>query len=389
MNWLDIGIAIALVIAVWHGIALGLVRQAGSTIGLVGGLFLGAFIETKVAHLAHAPATRAGVALGVLWGSAVIFWSLGEWIGALAKRRLQHWHFDGIDEALGAVIGAGTVLAIIWLGAAGVGSLPLPTLQQQVHRSRIVATVTQHLPPAPDVIARIGHIINPNGFPQVFTGLEPSIDPNAPLPDMGELSAAVQADQASVVKIEGRGCGGIVEGSGFVARNDLVLTNAHVVAGVKQPQVLDGSGLHDATTIWFDPNLDVAVLHVANLHDTPLHIRTQQVTNGTAAAVMGYPGGGNLTVGPARILETLDATGRNIYNQGNTVRTVYSIKATIRSGNSGGPLIAKNGDVIGLVFARSTQYDTAGYALAMQAVQSALNASANRTAAVDTGACAL
>jgi len=389
MDWLDVGIVIALIGAMWHGIALGLVRQVGSTIGLVGGLFLGAYIETKLSHIAHTPTTRAALALGVLWGCMGIVWSAGEWLGMLAKQHIQAWRVNRIDGALGALIGGITVLATVWLGVAALdGVLQNSVLQQQIHRSRVVATLNQSLPPAPNFVARIGHIINPNGFPQVFAGLEPTVSTDAPLPDLGELTAAVQADQHSVVKIEGRGCGGIVEGSGFVAKTGIVLTNAHVVAGVSRPQVVDVNGEYSATVVLFDPNLDLAVLRVDNLKDAPLPIDSNTAPNGTPAAVLGYPGGGDLHIGTARILQSLEAMGRNIYGQGTTTRLVYSVKATVRPGNSGGPLIAKNGNVIGIVFAESTVNDQTGYALAMHAVSAELAQGATRTLAVGTGACA-
>jgi len=222
---------------------------------------------------------------------------------------------------------------------------------------------------------------------------EVGLDGDAPfraqlVDDKRQLMRAVQADQHSVVKIEGRGCGGIVEGSGFVAKTGIVLTNAHVVAGVSRPQVVDVNGEYSATVVLFDPNLDLAVLRVDNLKDAPLPIDSNTAPNGTPAAVLGYPGGGDLHIGTARILQSLEAMGRNIYGQGTTTRLVYSVKATVRPGNSGGPLIAKNGNVIGIVFAESTVNDQTGYALAMHAVSAELAQGATRTLAVGTGACA-
>ncbi|HEY8999253.1 MAG TPA: MarP family serine protease [Candidatus Saccharimonadales bacterium] len=388
MNLLDVAILIALIVAMWHGIGLGLVRQLGSTVGLVGGLFLGAFLETKLTHLAHTPTTRAALALVVIWGVAALCWSAGEWLGALLKYELRGQLINRLDGALGSIIGGITLLLAVWLGASVFGNAPLTALKQQIHTSRIVATLNSELPAVPNLLGRIGNIIEPNSFPQVFTGLEPSVSTNAPLPNIGELNAAVAADQASVVKIVGNGCGGIVEGSGFVAGNGLVATNAHVVAGVAHPEVLDGNGMHDATVVWFDPNLDFAVLRVSNLKGAPLTIDTKAASNGTAAAVLGYPGDGSFTAGAALVLEQFEAVGRNIYNQGQTTRSVYSIKATVRPGNSGGPLVEKDGDVIGVVFAESTTNNQVGYALAANAVHSELAQASSRTAAVGTGACA-
>ncbi len=388
MNLLDLAIIVALIVAMWHGIGLGLVRQVGSTLGLVSGLFAGAWLETKLIHLAHTPTAKALLALLVIWGVAAAFWSAGEWLGALAKFELHGDIINRLDGALGSIIGGVTLLLAVWLGASVFGNAPLMWLKEQIHTSRIVATLNDDLPAAPNLLGRIGNLIEPNAFPQVFTGLEPSVSTNAPLPDMGELNAAVAADQASVVKIVGNGCGGIVEGSGFVAGNGLVATNAHVVAGVTHPTVLDGNGTHDATVVWFDPNLDFAVLRVGHLKGAPLVIDTKAASNGTAAAVLGYPGDGSFTAGAALVLEQFEAVGRNIYNQGQTTRSVYSIKASVRPGNSGGPLVEKDGDVIGVVFAESTTNNQVGYALAANAVHNELAQASLHTAAVSTGACA-
>jgi S1-C subfamily serine protease len=388
MNLLDLAIIVGLIVAMWHGIALGSVRQLGSTIGLVGGLFLGAFVETKLAGLAHTPTTKALLALVVIWGIAAFCWSAGEWVGAKAKYDLRGHVVDRLDGALGSIIGGITLLLAVWLGAAVFANAPLVGLQQEIRSSRIVASLNDSLPAAPNLLGSIGNLIDPNGFPQVFTGLEPSVSTNAPLPNMGVLNAAVAADRASVVKIVGQGCGGIVEGSGFVVGNGLVATNAHVVAGVTHPQVLDGNGTHEATVVWFDPNLDFAVLRVSNLKGAPLNVDTKAATNGTAAAALGYPGDGAFTAQAALVLEQFEAVGRNIYSQGQTTRAVYSIKATVRPGNSGGPLIDQSGDVIGVVFAESTTNNQVGYALVSSSVHNEISQAATKTTAVGTGACA-
>jgi len=191
-----------------------------------------------------------------------------------------------------------------------------------------------------------------------------------------------------VVKIEGRGCGGIVEGSGFVAGDGLVATNAHVVAGVAQPMILDANGEHHASVVWFDPNLDFAVLRTSNLAGAPLRIAATTVGQGTSAAVLGYPGGGDFTASPAAVLDAFTAVGRNIYNQGVTRRNIYSVKATVVPGNSGGPLVLQDGSVAGVVFAQSTVYDQVGYALTTQAISQELAAASTQTQGIATGSCA-
>jgi S1-C subfamily serine protease len=389
MDWLDLIIIILLLGAFFRGIQLGLTRQVGSTLGFFGGLFLGAFLGDKLlVRLAQTASARAFFSVLLTLGCAMICSTFGEYIGTILKYHMRAKRIDKLDQGLGGIIGGVTILVGVWLGAALFANLPANAIQTQVHNSAIVAALDRSLPAAPDVIGRIGHLVVPDGFPQVFTGLEPSVNTNAPLPSMGSLTAVVQHDEPSVVKVEGRGCGGIVEGSGFVVGNDLVATNAHVVAGILNPYVLAGSGAQAATVVWFDPNLDFALLRVPDLNEAPLSIVSQTVANGTSGAVLGYPGGGPFSAVPAAVLQEFTADGRNIYNQGNTTRNVYSIKATVVPGNSGGPLINKQGSVIGIVFAQSTTYNQVGYALTTTQFLQELHQESKNTQPVGTGQCA-
>lgn len=388
MNLLDVLIVFGLIFAFVHGFSLGLVRQLSATLGFISGVFIGALVQNHIVHLAHTATSRAILSLTIIWSVAALFLTLGEWLGWLIKARITIKLINKIDRELGAVVSGVTLLLVVWLGAAGFMNLPLRGLNQQIKGSHIIAALNEHLPGTPGIINRISRLVEPNSFPQVFTGTEPAANTNVSLPPTGDLTAAVAADQASVVKIEGLGCGGIVEGSGFVAGSGLVATNAHVVAGVKKPAVLDGGGEHSAQVVWFDPNLDFAVLRVQGLSGKVLSIHQQVVPNATPGAVLGYPGGGSFTANPAAIIEEFEATGRNIYNEGNTIRNVYSVKADIEPGNSGGPLIAEDGSVIGLVFAQSTTYQHVGYALTIQAPAQELKQASASMQAVDTGTCA-
>jgi len=389
MNWLDLFIILFLITAFIRGMEVGFIRQFCSTAGFLGGLFLGTLVESKIVAHAHSPEAKAVLALAVIGGCASLLWGIGEYVGLRLKFIIGDGNIiDKLDKIFGSLLAAATLLATVWLGTAVFRNLPAGMWQQQIRSSRIVAILNRDLPSAPSVVTRLGHLIDPNGFPQVFTGLEPSVNTDAPLPNMGELNTAVTQDRPSVVKIEGTGCGGIVEGSGFVVSSDEVVTNAHVVAGVAQPLVADQGGAHHATVISFDPELDIAILRVSHLTGKPLALTGQTAANGTAAAVLGYPGGGGFSAGPAAIIEAFTATGRNIYNQGSTTREIYSLKGDVEQGNSGGPVITKDGSVIGVVFAKSTSYNQIGYALTMQSVIQEINQATGNTAAVDTGSCA-
>lgn len=389
MNWFDALIVLLGIGAVLRGLEMGLVRQLGSSAGFFGGLFAGAALGGYfLKDSTMSTTSRVALSLLMTFGTAMILSSIGEYGGVSLKQRIQRYKIDTVDRVLGSALGCVTLLAAVWLGASFMGSLPSPFIQKQVKTSSIIAALNKELPAAPGIVSKFGHIIEPNGFPDVFTGLEPRVNTNTPLPSIGELDNAVQQDRASVVKIEGHGCGGIVDGSGFVAGNGLVATNAHVVAGVSNPMIIDANGEHRTTVVWFDADLDLAVLRASNLAGKPLTLRQQNAANGSSAAVLGYPGGGDFTADPAAIIDTFTAVGRNIYNQGETKRDVYSVKANVVPGNSGGPLVAEDGAVIGVVFAQSTTYDQVGYALTMQRVMQEINQASAHTQAVATGSCA-
>lgn len=384
----DVLIIIFALSALLRGHQMGFVRQIGSTAGFFGGLFLGAWLEPYTVSLAHSQTTKAFVTLLTTLGCALVFLTVGEYVGLRLKQRVRMKSINSFDNVIGGFLGAVTLFLSAWLVAAFAISLPLPSLQSALHNSRIISAMNKQLPPAPTLIADLGHLIDPNGFPQVFIGSEPNPRGNISMPSSGDLQAAVARDQASVVKVEGKGCGGIIEGSGFVVAPNEIATNAHVVAGISQPYVEDGNGVHSATVIWFDPNLDFAVLRVNGLAGHELAIDSGKVNSGTAAAVLGYPGGGPFTAGTAAVLDEFTATGRNIYGSGSTDRDVYEIQASVIPGNSGGPLVVQNGSVIGVVFAESTTYQHVGYALTTGQIINEINQATSQNRAVSTGQCA-
>ncbi|MEJ0073672.1 MAG: trypsin-like peptidase domain-containing protein [Candidatus Saccharibacteria bacterium] len=258
-----------------------------------------------------------------------IFMSGGEWIGLRLKEKLTSQHrIDTFDGGLGSVMSVVTLLFAVWLGASILVLGQANGFQQALKNSRILSVLDEHLPPATKVLGSLNQLIDPNGFPQVFRGLEPNPG-TAQLPSLGSFDPVVAAARASVVKVEGTGCGGIVEGSGFVIAPDEIATNAHVVAGVASPKVLDDNGLHNTRVVWFDPNVDLAVLQVKDLAGKPLMLNANEQANNTPGVVLGYPGGGSFDAQPAAVIDHFTALGRNIYGQGATARDVYSLKAKV------------------------------------------------------------
>jgi S1-C subfamily serine protease len=176
------------------------------------------------------------------------------------------------------------------------------------------------------------------------------------------------------------------EGSGFVYARERVMTNAHVVAGIDEPTVrVGGVGrAYEATVVLFDPEKDVAVLRVPGLRAPVLRF-DDEAARGDAAVVAGYPQDGGLDLQAATVANRVRATGQNIYNDGTVTREVYSIRSTVRPGNSGGPLLTTEGRVFGVVFARSTSDAETGYVLTAEEVSGDAERAARATAPVDTG----
>jgi len=386
--WLDLVILLLITGGIYRGWLTGFTQQFWSSLGFFIGLLLGRILEPYAINLAHSPSGRVLVTLVTFLGCGLICLSIGEYIGMHFKFKIKDNGINKLDNSLGSFVSVLAAIFSIWLLASLALTLPNNSLRSLVRSSYIISALNQILPPAPKIISSLGNLIDPNGFPDVFIGNEPVPRNDVNLPALGEFAAAVSADRDSVVRIKGQGCGGVVSGSGFVVKKGLVATNAHVVAGISNPYVQDVSGTHRASVVLFDPNLDFAVLRVGNLAGKPLAVSPDKVQTETPAAILGYPGGGDFNVGPAAILEQIRASGRNIYGDGYTLRDVYEIQGTVVPGNSGGPLIAKDGSVIGIVFAESTTYKNVGYALTTSKAIQEINQTTTSASAVSTGRCA-
>jgi S1-C subfamily serine protease len=387
-NLLDLIILLAIVAAIVRGLTAGLVRQFFSLSGFIGGLIVGAVVALHASIFALNPLFKGIIIIVIVLVVTALLSALGEFIGQYLAQKEKRLHLGRVDNALGGIFGAIMVLAGTWLIAGMLVGTPYQGLNQLINGSETVKLLDQELPPAPSILARLERTVDPNGFPQVFAGIEPA--PTGPVTPatVAQVASAVAADRASTVKIQGYGCGGIVSGSGFVVRPGLVMTNAHVVAGIGNPVVIDDNGRHQAEVVEFDPNLDIAILKVSNLAGAPLYLASADATPGTQAIVLGYPNGGPFTAAAGGVIDERLATGRNIYNAGLTDREIYELQAIIQPGNSGGPLVAPDGTVLGIVFARSETNSNLGYALTSLEVLPRLNEATHATGSVSTGACA-
>lgn len=387
MNLVDLVVLAVVAIAAVQGLRLGAILQVLTFGGFWIGLTLGALLASVTTTWAHSTIARAVVALATMLGVAMLFGVTGRLVGGRLVRRVHRGRLGPVDSALGVVVAVVATLLAAWLVASTLVNSSFEGLNASIAGSRIIRTLDTVLPAPPSVFSRVQGFLTDEGFPPVFAQLAPASAGPVPPAAVAQVASAVAVAGPSTVKIVGVGCGDVQEGSGFVVAPDLVVTNAHVVAGIPHPAVVDGAGDHPTTVVLFDPSYDLAVLRVPGLGGRPLALDPVDVGRGEPAAVLGYPGGGPFTVVPAGVMAQFSAEGRDIYGQGLTVRDVYEVQAVVRPGNSGGPLVEPDGTVIGVVFSRSTINGDVGYALTSPGVLTRVGRAERLSAPVGTGAC--
>jgi S1-C subfamily serine protease len=388
VNVVDVVVVAVVVLAAVQGLRLGAIVQVLSFGGFWIGLYLGARLASVTIHWAHSQTARTAVALLTMLGVAVLCGVAGRVIGNLAFRRVHRGTLGKVDSAFGVVVAVVASLLAAWLLANTLVNSSSLSLNASIDQSRIIRSLDSVLPAPPSVFSRVQGFLSSEGFPPVFAQLAPASAGPVSLPGSSQLNEAVRLAGPSTVQIVGDGCGQIQEGSGFVVGPGMVVTNAHVVAGIARPMVKVAGAQYPTTVLLFDPSYDLAVLRVAGLHEPSLVLDPDPSSRGVQAAVLGYPGGGPFTVAPAGVMAAFEAEGRDIYGQGLTVRNVYEIQAVVRPGNSGGPLVQPDGEVIGVVFSRSTTNGNIGYALASPGVLTRVMKATSAAGPVGTGACA-
>ncbi|MFJ8022149.1 MarP family serine protease [Streptomyces sp. NPDC096311] len=399
MNVLDI---LLLVAAVWFAIVgyrQGFVVGILSVIGFLGGglvaVYLLPVIWGALTDDSKVSTTVAVVAVIVVIVCASVGQALTTHLGNKLRRYITWSPARALDATGGALVNVVAMLLVAWLIGSALAGTTLPTLGKEVRGSRVLHGVSGALPSQADTwFADFSSVLAQNGFPQVFSPFanEPITDVRPPDPALANSPVALRA-QKSIVKVMGtaQSCGKVLEGSGFVFGNRRVMTNAHVVGGVDEPTVqIGGEGRkYDAKVVLYDWERDIAVLDVPNLNAPALQFTAKDAASGNNAIVAGFPQNGAYNVQPARVRGRITANGPDIYHRGTVRRDVYSLYATVRQGNSGGPLLTPDGRVYGVVFAKSLDDANTGYALTADEVQP--DATKGRTAdqQVDSDSCAL
>jgi uncharacterized membrane protein required for colicin V production len=390
MSWLDALLVVLLAGSLYSGYRRGAVLQVIGVAGLIAGVVVGVVLAPRMAQLAGSPPTAVALALGTVLVAGAIGNMLGWAAGSRLRRRTHETPLRRVDAVGGSVISAVALVLAIWFLALNLAGGPFPVVSRGLRDSSIVRTLDSALPPPPSLVGEARRLLAMLGYPEVFLGLPD--EPAAPVdpPNGTQAKAAASAAHASTVEVLGSGCDrGIVnQGSGFVVHDDLVITNAHVVAGTNEQTVQFAGVRTEATVVAFDPDLDVAVLRARGLQLEPLPILRGEAERGDVGAVLGYPGGGSLSAQGAAVRSVIEPVGRNIYGEGQIRRRVYEVQASIQQGNSGGPFVLASGRVAGLVFASSVTDDDVGYAIVSSEFLPMLSDPGSLTAPVGTDACA-
>lgn len=372
MNWLDPVLVVVAVAAVLGGFRLGFITRSVSWAGMALGLFAGLWIIPPVLRAIRAGSSQSQLFLAAV-AMLVVSAGVGQAIGLVAGSRISHVIHSRVgrrvDQVCGAFAGLLGVTVMVWLLAPSMATVP-GTAARGARGSAVIRAIDRTFPRAPDATRSLSRLIG-SASPQVFQALR--LTPQVgPVPAVSGLTQQ-QSQQvaASTVRVVGRACALIQEGSGVVLGTNTIVTNAHVVAGEQATtvQTRDGRTL-TAQIMAFDPNRDVAVLHVPNLGLAALPM--SGAAEGERGAVFGYPGGGDLKVSPYRVSELVTAVGTDIYDLGPTRRPILILASHLARGDSGGALINTEGQVAGLAFAISPDRPGVAYALQLEEVRAVL-----------------
>jgi S1-C subfamily serine protease len=375
LDWAIIAFTIAL--ALWgyrQGLIVGALTLAGFGLGAFAGSRLGPLVLAKGSESPYAPLCAA---LGALLVGALVAVAVESFALGLKAKVIRRPVLHLADGAGGAALIASVALALAWVfGAVALHAPGTARLRADVQDSVILRSLNEVLPPSGPVLNALDRV---DPAPSVTGPTAPVARPDDAIATDPDVLRAGD----SVVRVLGTACGLGVEGSGWAVAPGLVVTNAHVIAGSEDTTVTTQGGVElDATPVYYGPADDLALLRVgANLPTLPISDRREQ---GSDAAVLGYPENGPYAVAPARLGDTRPTISEDSYGNGPVDRTIVALRGSVRSGNSGGPLVDAAGRVVGTVFAATTSGPPGGFAIPAEDVRDAL---LRTSSSVSTGAC--
>lgn len=391
MNWVDLLVLALAILAAVSGSRQGMITALFSFAGVIAGAVIGVQLAPLLVAQFSSPVARISFGVGIVVFLVAMGETFGVWLGHEIKSKINMTRLTGVDNALGAVVQGLAVFVVAWLVAIPLTSAAGFTgLASAVNNSTVLGLVHRAMPAeAQKLPEELKQLLNVSGFPDALapftTAPKASVPPGPEVAD-SPIPARVRP---SIVKVRGQAlsCSRALEGTGFVVAPHRVMTNAHVVAGTNKTAVEVGRGLVDATVVLFDPNTDVAVLDVPELSAPPLTFDLGPAQTGQDGMVIGYPLDGPYRAVGARVREKINLNGPNIYDSETVRRDVYTVRAVVQSGNSGGPLLDPQGHVLGVVFGAAVDDSETGFVLTAHQVEPALDAAPGLTQEVSTGQC--
>lgn len=385
---LDVLLVLVLLAAAAQGYRLGLVRSLAALVGAVAGVIAAMLLSPVLGSLVQDDTGRVVATIVAAIVLVLLGHAAGAAVGAAIGGVLRRSPLGVLDRVLGLL----ARLVVTALAASTVASLAValgaPFAAQPVGGSAVLRAIDSATPaPVDRALAQLRSTVLASGIPRIGSAFGGDAG-DADVPALAD-TAGVRRATASVVKITGRApaCGQEQLGSGFVVAPDRVLTNAHVVAGVREPVVIapNGQAVRGRVTA-FDPQRDLAVVAVGDLDVPPLVIAPAP-RSGDAGVVAGYPFGGPLAEGGARVVKTGTLTVPDVGGRGTTPREIAAVAADVEQGNSGGPLLSPAGEVLGVVFAKSTARTDLGYAMTRAEFEGLVADAPRLTEPVGTGPC--
>ena len=388
---IDILLLVILALAALSGWRRGFAMVLLGYLGLLIGLALGAWAATQAGLLVSADSSvrRLVTAVVVFFLVAAACHAVGNLLG-IRVRSLLGGRWTSRADAIGGAVVATVVAAVaMWFIALTLSNVPLSPFSRAVNSSSVLRTIDTYAPRPPAALAQLRGLLDRSGFPEAFATLRRPVV-SGPPPEAAENPDVLRAANATL-KIESRGCGGVLFGSGFPVADNLVITNAHVVAGSRRHQVLTNEGVRaGASVVYFDPNHDLALLSVPELSVRPLRLATAAARRNQRAVVIGFPGGGRQEIIGATVVLRTQPEAPDIYSvPQQSRRDIYVLHARVRKGVSGGPVVDLRGRPLGVVFAASTADRTEGYALTNAEVRRALDRNGTNRRPVPVGGCAV
>ena len=389
-QWLDIAVLVVAFIAAISGWRSGALGSLMSFVGVVLGAIAGVMLAPHIVSHVDSPRAKLFAALFLILALVVIGEVAGVVLGRAVRGAIRNRGIRTVDSIIGVALQLVVVLVAAWLLATPLTSSDQPNLAAAVRGSKVLAEVDKYAPEwLKSVPKRMSTLLSTSGLPEVLqpfgrTPIQAVDAPDASLAD----SLVVANARPAVVKIRGvaPGCQKVLEGTAFVIAPNRVMSNAHVVAGSDSVTVQAEGESYDATVVSYDPNADISILDVPNLPQRPLVFAEQPAKSGTDAVVLGFPGGGDFAATPARVREIIELSGPDIYRTTTVNREVYTIRGTVRQGNSGGPMINRAGQVLGVVFGAAVDDNDTGFVLTANEVSRQL-AKIGNTEKVPTGVC--